>query len=149
MGSTAAATCRTSVPGETDIAVAGSVLQEPWERSTDSCRKSTAIAITIMVTLSGQAHAACVRVDRILVDLADCLPAIWHNPSGLTMLSEPGWYSIQNVCHRDGRVVAEVDLKSVMDDTLHFADDVERSREVWARIRGVYCSSDLSDPCSS
>lgn len=112
------------------------------------CRISTAIAITVMVTLSGHALAACDRGDRVHADWSDCLYAVWHNPSGLNMLSEPSWYAVMNVCHRDARVVAKVDLKGVMDHTLHLTDARKRSREVWAQIRGVYCCADLSDLCS-
>lgn len=111
-------------------------------------RISTATTIMVMVALSGHAQANCDRGDRIPAAQASCLEARWRNPSGLNALVEQSWYSVRNLCHYDGRVVAKVDIKNDMDHTLHLSDSRTRSRDIWSRVRGIYCCDDLSDLCS-
>ena len=102
------------------------------------------LAVPVLV-LSAAAEAACGVRDRVSHRDAECLSASWHNSSTMAVNNT---YSVRNMCPDLGVVVVKVDLRQDMDRTLHLHDGNERTGYTEARIRWIYCCSDLSTACN-
>ncbi len=107
--------------------------------------QAAALALAALVLSAVLAEAACGVRDRVSHRDSECLRASWDNYNGITLDNE---YSVRNMCPDLGRVVAKIDLVQDMDRTLHLNNGYERTGYTEARIRWIYCCSDLSTACN-
>jgi len=107
--------------------------------------QAAALALAVLVLSAAAAEAACGVRDRVSHRDSECLSASWHNSSTMAVNNT---YSVRNMCSDVGRVVVKIDLRQDMDRTLHLYHGNERTGYTEARIRWIYCCSDLSTACN-
>ncbi len=106
---------------------------------------AAALAVPVLVLSAAAVEAACGVRDRVSHRDSECLSASWHNSSTMAVNNT---YSVRNMCPELGRVVVKIDLRQDMDRTLHLHNGYERTGYTEARIRWIYCCSDLSTACN-
>ncbi len=106
---------------------------------------AAALAVPVLVLSAAAVEAACGVRDRVSHRDSECLRASWHNSSTMAVNNT---YSVRNMCPELGRVVVKIDLRQDMDRTLHLHNGYERTGYTEARIRWIYCCSDLSAACN-
>ena len=113
-------------------------------RPTRQLPAALALAVVILALPAVPANAACGNSERISHRDSECLEAWWENKGAFRKSK----FHVRNMCPDYGRVVAKVDLKNVMDRTLHLDDGNWRNGSTGHRIRWISCCSDLGDLCN-
>ena len=115
------------------------------ERILPIARPAIMLATVILIANPGQANPACGKSNKDSHRDANCLSASWRNPRGAEGLSERSRFRVQTLCAQYGTVIAEVDIRSDMDRTLHLTVSRRRYGESRPGIRWIYCCASLSD----